>query len=176
MRSKKIYDEILEATNQVYGELLPGRRRKATGALAVEVIRKHLLKAKIPISPRDVYIKGNPTEIDILVPRPGVRPYLGVIYNPEDVIAVLEIKYSGVYSQDSSRNIADTFRALKALNQHMKCVYLTVCENKDLSYRVTSKKLGFQAFTLCWVNSTRTNVKPADEWQAVVDYLGALLK
>ena len=44
---------------------------KFTGALTIEVLRLHLKRNGIPVSRRDVFIKGVGIEVDLIIPRPG---------------------------------------------------------------------------------------------------------
>jgi hypothetical protein len=43
---------------------------------------------------------GSPTEFDTLAVRSSAKPVCGIVYDPLDVAAVLEIKFSGDYSQN----------------------------------------------------------------------------
>jgi hypothetical protein len=44
------------------------------GAVAVQILRDALAEQGIPTSPRDVFVRGIPLEIDLVVPRPGRQP------------------------------------------------------------------------------------------------------
>ena len=56
----------------------------------IEVVRDRLLRSSVTVSPRDVFIRYDSTEFDLLVVRPTANPVCGIVYNPHDVAAVLE--------------------------------------------------------------------------------------
>lgn len=167
MSKRPILDEVHEVTRD-FAAVRPRERTKLTGALATEVIRRHLLDAGVPVSPRDVYMRGNPTEFDTLIVRPSARPECGIVYDPLDVAAALEVKFSGVYSQDVPAALKALFERIRAKHPHIQCVYVTVCENPRFKFRITTERLGFPAFTLYWVNRKRTIADPGDSLQSVV--------
>src|SRR5882724_769605 len=168
MTTIPILDEVRDIINGC-SSVRPRERTKLTGALAIEVIRGRLLQAEIPISTRDAFVRGNATEFDILVVRPSARPLCGIVYDPLDVAAVLEIKYSGIYSQEVPRSLQRSFSKIKAAHPHIECVYLTICENPTFKARIITATFGFPAFTLYWwKNRARTIVEPGDSFHSVV--------
>jgi hypothetical protein len=168
MTTVPILDEI-RTIAESFSSVRPRERTKVTGALAIEVIRRHLREAGIPVSARDVFVQGNPTEFDTLVVRASANPVCGIVYEPRDVAAILEIKYSGVYSQDVPTALQRSFQRIKEEHPHIECVYLTVCENPKFRFRITTPIFGFPAFTLYWWgNSKRTIANPGDAIQSVV--------
>jgi hypothetical protein len=95
-RLKEIKDIVKDFGN------FPGRlRTKVTGAIAVQILRQHLIQNGIPISHRDVFIKGIPIEFDLIVPKKEAESECGILNQPQDVAAVIEVKYSGIYSKES---------------------------------------------------------------------------
>jgi len=168
MAEMPIWNEIRAAAESC-SSVRPRERTKLTGALAIEVIRRRLHETGIPVSGRDVFIKGNPTEFDTLVVRPSANPLCGIVYDPIDVAAVLEIKYSGVYSADVPTALQECFQSVKATHPHIECIYLTVCENPNFKFRIITATLGFPAFTLYWWGNTkRTIVEPGDAFTSFV--------
>jgi hypothetical protein len=160
LETQSIFDEILAITANL-SSVRPRDRTKLTGALAIEVIRNRLLQSGLPVSPRDVFIKGDPTEFDLLIVRRTAKPVCGIIFDPHDVAAALEIKFSGVYSQSVPTDLKELFDRIKSTYSHIHCMYLTVCENPKFKYRMTSEALGSRAFTLnWWVDYRKTGVKP----------------
>jgi hypothetical protein len=147
-------------------------RTKLTGALAIEVIRNRLLQSGLSVSQRDVFINGDPTEFDTLVVRPACRAVCGIVYDPIDVAAVLEIKFSGVYSRRVPTDLRELFGRLKSKHPHIQCIYLTVCENPKFAYRIKGEDLGFPAFTLnWWKNYRKIDVEPGDTLQSAIECL-----
>jgi hypothetical protein len=88
---------------------------KVSGAMAAELIKKVLADEGIPTSARDVFIRGIPLEIDLIVPRRGQKPSLGLLYEPQQVAAALEIKKDGIVwgadAQDNPKELQSASRA-----------------------------------------------------------------
>lgn len=168
MDAKEIFHEakgIVESTASV----LPSKRAKLTGAVAVEVIRRYLIKSGVQISPRDVFIKGFPTEFDTLVVRSTANPVCGIIYEPTDFAAVLEIKNSGVYSADVLPRLRKVFGSVKENHPHIRCIFLTLCENPKFRHKMTNETLGSPAFTLnWWTDYKKQDVYAGQGWHDVV--------
>lgn len=82
---------------------------KYAGAITVEFIRRALREHGISASPRDVFIKGVPIEIDLLIPKASTSPENGILYRPEDVLIALEIKNSGAFGEATIRRIKNNF-------------------------------------------------------------------
>ena len=173
--SKPILDEIRDIVAGVSSGPAIGHT-KLTGALAIEVIRDRLLRSGVSVSARDVFIKGCSTEFDLLVVRPDATPIYGIVYDPRDVAAALEIKFSGVYSQAVPTALRQLFEGLTSLHPHVHCIYVTVCEEPKFKYRMTSDLLGFPAFTLnWWTDPKKTAANPGDQFHAIVDHLQTAL-
>ena len=68
--------------------------RQFSGAVCVSLLKETLYKKGYSTSEKDVFIKGVPIEIDLLLVKPNSKPSYGVLWNPEDVIAAFEIKKS----------------------------------------------------------------------------------
>jgi len=65
--------EILEAVRAGH-EGFGCRCQKFSGALTVQIIRRALEKHGVRASPRDVFMRGLPFEIDVLVAKRGTEP------------------------------------------------------------------------------------------------------
>jgi hypothetical protein len=154
----------------------PLERTKLTGAITVEVLREHLRNAGVPVSSRDVFMNGNPTEFDLFVVRPNARPKWGIIYDPRDVAAVMEIKFSGAYGQGVTVKLQSLFNRIRSDHPHIQCVYLAIAENPKYKHRIIFETLGFPAFTLNWWNHSRTEIEPGDTIEAVVSCLQQALE
>lgn len=165
-----IYEEV-ESARQEFPGVARRRMTKVTGSLCVEVIRKYLAESGIPVSSRDAFIAGVPIENDLIIPRLSSQPEYGVIYKPEDVAAVLEIKYSGAYSRDVAPDLHKQFGRIVSTCPNARCAYVTVCENERFKWKVTTEKLGFKAFTLYWVNREGRVEKLGDSWESLVQFL-----
>ena len=120
---------ILKRVNEAWENC--GKCPKYVGAFTVEMIREALQKHGFPVSARDVFIRGIPIEFDLLVPREGTSCLDGILYEPEDVIAVLEIKSSGVFDYDSKNRIEKCFKEVRNKNQNIFCAYVTLSERQS---------------------------------------------
>jgi hypothetical protein len=97
----------------------------------METIRQALQENGIPVSTRDVFIRGIPIEFDLIVPRHGARdPVHGILYEPEDVVAVLEIKASGLFDYNSKSRIEACREKVLKENLNIFFGYVTLSENQ----------------------------------------------
>jgi len=120
---------ILKRRNEAWEHC--GKCAKYVGALTVEVIRHALKDNGIPVSGRDVFIRGIPIEFDLLVPRLGTPcPADEILYEPGDVIAVLEIKASGLFDHNSKKRIEDCRKEVLRANPNIFYGYVTLSERK----------------------------------------------
>lgn len=176
MSQRPILDDVRTITESFSSTRLR-KRTKLTGALAIEVLRDYFHKAGVSVSTRDVFIRGNPTEFDALIVRPTASPLYGIVYEPMDVAAILEIKFSGVYSKESPMALKECFDNVRAKHPHIECVYITICENPRVRFHITTAMLGYPAFTLYWVNSDWTSAKePGDSMHSIIACLQNALR
>jgi hypothetical protein len=144
-----------------------GKCNKFAGAVATEILKEALASEGIPTSVRDVFIKGLPIEWDLVVPRAHAAPALnGLLYESSDVVCALEIKLSGLHSQEDVPRMSQKFERAKSLG--ISCVYVTIGERETYRHRATSENLGFPAFTLMWHRA-----EPVDtgDWKKLLSFL-----
>jgi len=143
---------------------------KYAGAITVEFIRLALREHGISASPRDVFIKGVPIEIDLLVPRAGTSPENGILYRPEDVFIALEIKNSGAFGEETSRRIKKNFMTIQQHGEQIDCFYVTLAEREGYKWAITEGNLGFPAYTLFWYSGSGKNrrYEPSGDWQRLI--------
>jgi len=83
--------------------------KKFTGSLTVEIIKDALSSTissnKIEISPRDVFIRGVPLEIDFLIAKKEAIAQNNLLYEPSDVLLVFEIKNLGSFGEETINSI-----------------------------------------------------------------------
>lgn len=131
------------------GEISFGiKSKKFSGALMVEVLKSHLEKVGFSVSNRDVFVRGVKAEIDLLVIRKEAVSQYSLIYDPNDVVAAFEVKRSGSHGEQEVYNLKDTFDRIKEKNSDIFCCYITLKERKNYKYKITSEKLGHEAYTL----------------------------
>ena len=123
------------------------KHTKFTGAVTIEIIREHLKAHGFSVSPRDVFIKGIPLEIDLLIVKPKTVPEHGILYHPDDVLAALEIKARGCYGEKARDRVGESFQRLSRAG-HIWCAYLTVVEQEHYKWSVTTESIGFPAYTM----------------------------
>ena len=136
------------------------RATKFIGALTIELLRKELIKEGFNISNRDVFIRGIPYELDLIILKKGEKAQENLLYDPNQVLAVLEIKFRGIYSKKGVENIRRVFDSIKKINKEIKCIYLTISENTNYKYYPDEQKLGDFSFLLL---ERKTNLERAIE-------------
>ena len=143
---------------------------KFCGSFTAEEIRKRLKGQGLPVSQQNVFVRNVPIEIDLLIPRPGARAKLhNLVYEPEDVVAVLEIKYRGTFSGDAVSRIQENFQRIQQANRQISCFYVTVTETLGYKHAITRRNLGYPAYTLYWY--TKGKHKKTDDWAKLVAQL-----
>jgi hypothetical protein len=144
--------------------------KKLIGAMAVELIREALQDEGIPVSSRDVFVRGTPHEIDLIIPRPNSTPPLyGILYEPEQVAVALEIRSHGSFGKDMLKGLRDCFTGLTELG--VACAYITIKERTNYIYRATEESIGgFRCFTVGWYRGNNAP-EASDEWPRFVYFL-----
>jgi hypothetical protein len=149
---------------------------KYAGAITVEFVSRALRGHGISASPRDVFIKGVPIEIDLLIPRAGTSPENGILYRPKDVLIALEIKNSGAFGEETIRRIRKNFMTIQQHNEQIRCFYVTLAERKGYKWAVTEDNLGFPAYTLFWHSGSSKNRKyePSGDLQGLINDISSV--
>lgn len=155
--------------------------KKFTGAITIELLKKELIKRGFNVSDRDVYIKGSKSEFDLLILKEKERSKENLLYDPDQVVAAFEIKFSGTYSIGDINNIKETFNLLKRINPKIKCVYLTVSElGSRYKYYHEERSLGdfncylFERDTDLEKAVKKNNLKCTGDWNKLIKFLNEL--
>lgn len=125
---------------------------KINGSIASSVILKYIdaiiRKHNLPyaVSEPNVFILGSNVEIDALILKKGAKSIMrSGIYNPGDVISMLEFKSNGIYSYENNpfENFINVCKQFK--NEHISAGYITVSEYmpvkaKSKNYYAATKK------------------------------------
>lgn len=126
--------ELQEMMEQHQGSMENAKKLK--GAVASELLRREIARYlsdnKEPFKPSAVnsYIAGSTHEYDLLLVKESAEPYLGLIYQPEDVIAVIECKAGGIYKIDTDTDqIATAVNRAIETNPEIQFGYITITEN-----------------------------------------------
>lgn len=157
-----------------FGDVPPRLRTKLTGALATEVVREHLLLEGFQVSQRDVFIRGLPAELDLLI-YSGAKPENGLIYEPTDVRGILEIKYSGIYDRQVIPRLRDCFAAIRSKCPTVFCACGVIHERQGFRFAATSTDLGHPVYTLHWWSGKRRNARNTGEWERLIKDLRSCL-
>lgn len=122
--------EILKRLQQIEKELL-FKNRQFSGAAMVHIVKDLLKEYELYTSDKDVFIKGIPIEIDLLIVKKDSKPLYGILWNADDVLFALEIKKSGVIEINNSYKINADFNRIKSLYPHIKLLYITLSESRN---------------------------------------------
>jgi hypothetical protein len=141
---------------------------KFAGAITVEIIKRALENHGIRTSARDVFIKGLPIEIDLLVPRKGASPEHGLLYQPQDVLVVFEIKNSGSFGQKTIDRVKDNFQRTQRLDESIYCAYVALAELERYKWAVSEGNAGFPTYTLFWHDRSRKRYTPSGDWNRLL--------
>lgn len=160
-------------TTKVNGRL----SKKFIGAITIELLRRELIKEGFNVSNRDVYIEGVNHELDLLILKAKERAKENLLYNPSQVVAIFEIKFSGIYSVSDIDNIKKAFSSIKKINREIKCVYLTVSEMINFTYYHKERKLGdfncflFKRDTDLERAIKENRLKATGDWDKLIKFL-----
>ncbi len=175
MKDIEMFNLVKRAKEDFYEKIIGRKGSKYSGALTVEVIKRELENQGIRTSPRDVFINGLKIEIDLIIPRKGVEPEHGILYRPQDVLGVLEIKNAGSFGEKTIETVRNNFIKVRKLNPNIYCAYVTLSERKSFKKKVTSTNLGHHAsaFTLTWYSGSGKNSAPTStgDWEKLVGKL-----
>ena len=163
---------------QILNRILDLRKRqekskKFIGALTMEIVRNELITRGLIVSNRNVFIEGISNELDLLILRPNSTHKENLLYNPEDVLYCLEIKFRGIYNKSGIETITNIFNKINEINDKIKCTYLTISERSKRKNRITKEKLGnkYECFELFTRNTTleralkNNTLKATGDWE-----------
>lgn len=118
--------------------------RQFSGAVCVSLLKELLSEKGIATSEKDVFIKDVPIEFDLLIVKPNSKPLHGLLWNPEDVIAALEVKKSGTISEEGTAKTNSDFGRLRTYHPHIKLFFVTFSEIRS---KVATIKRSDESFT-----------------------------
>jgi len=174
-------EDIRKRVNELKREFDPKKEfgrsiNKFSGAITVEAIREVLQNEGIPVSPRDVFIKGVPIEIDLLIPSPRKTQESKLLYAPEEVLAVLEIKNAGSFGEKTINTTRDNFNRIKQIAAKALCCYVALAERRNFKDAVKDENIRpFKAYTL-FEHDNSGNYKPTGEWKKLLEDLREVIR
>lgn len=169
MRGEEIVDKARKAKKD-FGVICP---KKFAGAVAVEILRDTLSDEGIITSPRDVFVRGMPMEIDLIVPYKDEKPVLGLLYDPKQVAVALEVKKGGSFGEGVLDKIRFNFTQLSEAG--INCAYVTFEERQSYRWKATTENLGFPCFTLAWHKKSDGPLDRTHDWERLVKFLRKLI-
>jgi hypothetical protein len=127
----------------------------------------------VPTSVRDVYLRGVPIEIDLLVPKVGAVPELGLVYEPDQVAIALEVKAGGIFGQSALEHTQTCLRTISASCPSLKCAYVTLTERRGYKWAGTTELLGAPAFTLFSYSGSGAQMAFAStgDWDSFISFV-----
>jgi hypothetical protein len=168
MTGKEIVRQARNASKDF--QLTSGKSRKFSGAMTAELMKSALENEGIPTSARDVFIRGLPSEIDLIVPYPGEKPTLGLLYEPRQVALALEIKKTGSFGGQGLQTIRELFGQLRRLK--VACTYVSLEDRKNYRHRPTYKNLGrYKCYTLAWHDDADGPFKDTRHWEGHLTFI-----
>lgn len=110
--------------------------KKLRGAIATNLLKQEMeryLKANnepFKVSSENSYIAGSKYEYDLLLVKENTEPFMGLVYCPDDVIAIIESKSNGLFDTEADTNhIAKAVNRAREINPDIRFGYITISEN-----------------------------------------------
>ena len=165
--TRKMTEDELHRTITEAKAALGFPSRKFSGTVTTELIRQALLDSGIPVSGRDVFVRGLPLEIDLLILSKGAKPRFEVLYEPPDVLACLEVKNAGSFGESTIQGTKAAFARVRTAIPHAQCFYVSLSERSGFPGAVTDANIAASAFTLFNYSGSGKHYKlwPTGDWQ-----------
>jgi hypothetical protein len=109
-------------------------------------------------------------KIKLLSSESGQEPKLGLLYEPGQVAAALEVKKMGSFGEKTLETIRANFTKLRDLK--VCCAYVTVEERDSYRHKATEENLGgFPCFTLAWHKVSDGPLQDKQDWDRFLAFL-----
>jgi hypothetical protein len=161
--------DVVETARKVKKDFGPNCPKKFGGAASIEILRAALDEEGIGTSRRDVFIRGVPVELDLIVPRKDAKPWLELLFEPQQVAIALEVKKSGSFGEGTIDKIRADFAQLREVG--VRSAYVTLEERGSYKWKATYENLGFPCFTLAWHKRTDGPLEPTEDWERLIGFL-----
>lgn len=168
--------------------------KKLHGALTAELVRDELMqyfiKHNLPFKPskQNVYIVGLSNEFDILIVKINAEAIHGILYKPEDVVAIIEVKAAGfIDPQKEANTLLSVANRVYEMYPHIAHGYLTMREKSPTNkmgsffptidhWRITKETLGRMhqrnaQLAIVYHTAGKDEVSKDEEWDAFVSHL-----
>ena len=168
---------IMEEPKQIFKEttewfsLMGCKCNKFLGSATIQTIRSHLAKKGFNISQRNVYIQNIPNELDLLILDKGVNNKM-LVYEPEEVLAILEIKFRGSFGKSSIESLKKVYEHIKQID-NIPCLYVTLLEGKTYKNKITKENSGWNTFDIFYYKGDIMKGKKEDtgDWYKLIKYI-----
>ena len=141
-RYYELYKKHCAELDEMMGRYNTGSEypKKLKGAMTTELLRQEITQfladnnEPFKTSAIDSYIAGSKYEYDLLIVKEDAEAYMGLVYQPDDVIAVIESKAGGLFDlEKDTDNIAQAANRAKELNSDICFGYITISENVPIN-------------------------------------------
>ncbi|MGA2116849.1 MAG: hypothetical protein ABSH56_19085 [Bryobacteraceae bacterium] len=167
-QSRRTAEQIIARAREMK-EAFGAKCSKFAGALSVELVRQALAEAGIATSARDVFVRGVPIEVDLIIPHRGQGPLLGGMYEPQQVAVALEVKNSGSFGEATILKVRSDFERLHMVG--VAYAYLTLEERRGYRWAISSERIGCRCFTLGWHKAATGPFEATTEWGQLLLFL-----
>jgi len=165
--------QIVETARRAKLEFGESYAKKYGGAIVVEILRQALHEEGIITSRRDVFVRGVPCEIDLIVPRMNAGPWMDLLYEPNQVLIALEVKKCGSFYAHGRDKIKNDCALLKATS--IKYDYISFEDRENYKYRPTEDLCGCPCFNLAWHKQNDGPLEPTQDWEKLIAFLRKLI-
>ncbi len=168
--AEQIWDQY-EGAKKCCGE----RCSNFAGALFAEILRGHLLAYGVPVSCRNVFIRGLNLEVDLLVQTKEAVPDYGILYQQSDVLGVLEVKAFGAMGKESVCVVKENLERIGQLTGakgRIQSFYVCLQENGEREF--TGQDVPFGDYSLFLNMAKPTRRCDTGDWQKLVSDLRTL--
>lgn len=122
------------------------KMKKFIGNITERILRKHLLNKGFNVSLENVFIDRLGKEIDLLLLKKGIDNNK-LIYKPEEVHVVFEIKYNSIGWQPSDiPKLNELYDKIKILNKNIKCTFITILEASYFKKKISRDNSPWEIF------------------------------
>lgn len=125
------FQDFLSLNRQLHGKKMVGRVTEEFVRQKIEVLLGEMkLTGAVRVSRTGVFIQGCDTEFDLALVRATAEPmFFGLVYDPADVLAVIEVKRRGLFAvEKETDHLAACVNNLRVFNPRIRFGYLTMTE------------------------------------------------
>lgn len=124
------------------------KSKKFSGQIVVELLSQVIInQGHLLCSKPNSFISGVPIEIDLLIIHPSAKPVLNVLYRPEEVIAAIEVKKSGLIGAKADKKVDSDFHRIGCSSDNkIKTFYVSLTEDQNKTTELERSDRNFVFF------------------------------